>query len=155
MKSISFKLATKDDLEELTSISIKSFHSDIQFGANILKGPPGYNSLEFHEEMLEKAYAFYKIMANGYIVGAFWFMKKENSTAYVYRIFLDPKYHRQGVGEKAFEFLFNTFPEVKTWELKTPKWNKRTPKFYHKVGLEISKNDERFNYFKIELNNKI
>jgi ribosomal protein S18 acetylase RimI-like enzyme len=147
MKNISFELANEDDLEELTSISIKSFHSDIKVGANIQKGPPGYNSLEFHKEMLEKAYAFYKIMANKSIIGAFWFMKQENNTAYLYRIFIDPKYHRQGIGIKTFKFIFNTFPEVKTWALKTPKWNSRTPKFYKKVGFEIIREEERFNYF--------
>ncbi|MEN8244440.1 MAG: GNAT family N-acetyltransferase [Thermodesulfobacteriota bacterium] len=147
MKNISFELATEDDLKELTSISIKSFHSDIKIGADILKGPPGYNSLEFHKKMLKKAYAFYKITTNGSIVGAFWFMKEENNTAYLYRIFVNPDCHRQGIGEKAFGFLFNTFPEIKNWELKTPKWNKRTPKFYNKVGFKITREDERFNYF--------
>jgi ribosomal protein S18 acetylase RimI-like enzyme len=74
-------------------------------------------------------------------------MKEENNTAYLYRIFIDPYYHGQGIGRKAFEFLFNTFPEIKTWKLKTPKWNKRTSKFYNKVGLEVTREDERFNYF--------
>ena len=131
----------------MISISIKAFHSDIKAGANILKGPPGYNSLEFHKEMLKKACGFYKIMAKSSIVGAFWFMKEDNNTAYLNRIFIDPYYHRQGIGRKAFEFLFNTFPEIKTWKLKTPKWNKRTSTFYNKVGLKVTREDERFNYF--------
>ena len=147
MKGIEFHIATLNDIEELTAVSIKSFHSDISVGANILKGPPGYNSTDFHREMLREASFFYKIVVSNRIIGGFWFMQKEKKKAYLYRIFLDPDFHNEGIGIESFRFLFKNFPEIKTWSLKTPKWNNRTPSFYQKVGFKISKEDERFLFF--------
>ena len=74
-------------------------------------------------------------------------MKKEMQKAYLYRIFVDPDFHNKGICLESFTFLFENFPEVKTWSLKTPKWNIRTPSFYKKVGFKISKEDERFLFF--------
>lgn len=125
----------------------QSFHSDINVGANILKEPPGYNSTDFHREMIKEASFFYKILVSDRIIGGFWFMKKEEQKAYLYRIFVDPDFHDKGIGFESFAFLFENFPEVKTWTLKTPKWNTRTPSFYQKVGFKISKEDERFLFF--------
>ncbi len=113
MNEIQFTPAIDEDIEELTSISVKSFHSDINVGANILKGPPGYDSVEFHKEMLKEASCFYKIISNQKTIGAIWFMKQQNDSAYLYRIFLDPDYQKQGVGLKSFLFLFETFAEIK------------------------------------------
>lgn len=131
----------------LTSISIKSFHSDIFFGASKLKGPPGYDSIVFHEEMLKESSHFYKIMYVERIIGGFWFNENENNTAYIYRIFIDPDYHGKGIGEKAFVFLFNNFQNIKQWSLKTPIWNTRTPNFYQKLGFEITERTEKFFFF--------
>lgn len=140
-----------EDIEELTSVSINSFHSDINIGADRLKGPPGYDSAEFHKEMLKEATCFFKIIHDLRIIGAFWFMKQQEDKAYFYRIFLDPKYHMQGIGLKAFDFLFNTFPEITSWSLRTPKWNKRTSNFYHKAGFKISGETERFRFFEKQI----
>ena len=145
--SIVFSIAAVEDIEEITAVSIKSFHSDINFGANRLKGPPGYDSAEFHKQILAEASFFYKIMHGQKIIGAFWFMKEKEDSAYLYRIFLDPDYHKQGIGLKAFHFLFNMFPEIKTWSLRTPKWNVRTPNFYKKAGFKVSEETEKFKFF--------
>ena len=147
MNAIAFEHAAEKDLEEIIQISIRSFHSDITAGADMLKGPPGYDSMEFHREMLAESTAFYKIFLNRKTVGAFWFIEKENHTACLYRIFVDPDYHRHGIGLKAFNFLCETYPGIKIWQLKTPKWNKRTPAFYKKAGFEISNQTDRFYFF--------
>jgi len=147
MNNIKFEIANEDDLKDLTSLSIKSFHSDIHVGAGILKGPPGYDSLEFHKEMLSSASFFYKIVLDEKTIGGFWFMQQKVDEAYLYRVFLDPDYHQLGFGIKIFEYIFSNFPAVKLWSLKTPRWNTRTPKFYRKIGFEISKEDEKFSYF--------
>jgi len=150
MNEIEFAIAADEDIEEIVSVSIKSFHSDINVGANIFKGPPGYDSIEFHIEMLKKATCFFKMVLNEKIIGAFWFMKETNGSAYLYRIFVDPEFQNQGAGLKAFQFLFETFPGITKWSLKTPKWNKRTPNFYKKVGFEISAEDEKFKFFELK-----
>ena len=152
MKDITFELVTNEDIEELTAVSVRSFHSDINHGAEILKGPPGYDSVDFHREMLKESSCFYKILSNREIIGGFWFMKQENEAAYLYRIFLDPGYHRKGIGLRALNFLRGTFPEIKVWRLKTPKWNTRTQKFYVKAGFKISEIADRFNFYEKRMN---
>jgi ribosomal protein S18 acetylase RimI-like enzyme len=147
MDCIKFDIATIEDIEDLTLVSINSFHSDINFGADKFKGPPGYDSVEFHKQMIQEASYFYKIINDDKIIGAFWFMKQQEDEAYLYRIFLDPAYHKKGIGLKAFDYLFNNFPEIKSWSLRTPKWNNRTPNFYHKAGFKISEETERFFIF--------
>ena len=147
MEEITFKLVTDEDLVNVTDISKKSFHSDIDVGAEVLKGPPGYDSVDFHRKMLKEASYFYKVLSNQKLIGAFWFMKKKEN-AYLYRLFIEPQYQKNGIGLKIFQFLFKSFPEIQTWELKTPKWNKRTKQFYGKVGFKISEETERFFFFK-------
>ena len=150
MKDITFELVTDEDMKEVTEISIKSFHSDIEVGAEILKGPPGYDSLDFHQKMLKESSYFYKVLKSHEIIGAFWFMKKEYDEAYLYRLFIEPKHHKNGVGQSILEFIFQTFPKVKAWELQTPKWNRRTKQFYEKVGFAISEETENFYFFRKE-----
>lgn len=130
MKDIAFKLVADKDLENVTDISIKSFHSDIDVGAEVLKGPPGYDSVEFHRKMLKEASCFYMVISNQKLIGAFWFMKKEKENAYLYRLLIEPQHQKNGIGLKIIKFLFQSFPEIQTWELKTPKWNKITKQFY-------------------------
>jgi hypothetical protein len=56
-----FTRAEPQDAKYLTKASVRAFHSDIHAGASILKGPPGYDSVEFHVQMIETDTAFYKI----------------------------------------------------------------------------------------------
>jgi ribosomal protein S18 acetylase RimI-like enzyme len=147
MDFMKFDLATIEDAEEITSVSVNSFHSDINVGADRLKGPPGYDSVEFHKEMLKEASCFYKIIHDQKIIGAFWFMKQLEDNAYLYRVLVDPEYHMQGIGLKVFDFLFGTYPEIKSWSLRTPKWNNRTLNFYHRAGFKVSEENDRFRFF--------
>lgn len=144
---LQFATAKPQEAESLTAVSVRAFHSDIQAGALIPKGPPGYDSAEFHVEMMETATSFYTITYEGSIVGAFWFHCHGQQRAHLYRIFIDPDYHRLGFGKQAFAFLFKTYPWIKTWSLKTPCWNTRTPKFYAGLGFSVSKEEGNFRYF--------
>ena len=67
---------------------------------------------------------------------------------YVGRIFIDPRYFRQGYGMKLMmeiDDLFNS----KTIKLDIPIWNERTKRFYKKCGYtEIGRDDESVYYEK-------
>ena len=146
--NIVFKNAAAMDAKALTEISIAAFHSDfIAAGRKTEGGPPGYDSVAFHKQMIEEASRFYKILFNDTIIGGFWFNKKSPENAYFSRIFLDPQFHCKGIGLLAFDFLFSAFPEIKTWSLKTPIWNTRSPKFYLKLGFKITEKSNRFLFF--------
>lgn len=144
---ILFKLAQKEDIDQLTAVSIKSFHSDTIAGANELKGPPGYKSKTFHHQMLDEASFFFKILDHDKIIGGFWIITREDQKAYIYRIFIDPDYHQKGIGLKSFEFLFEEFNKIKEWTIRTPTWNTRTPRLYQKLGFEITDKSDQFLHF--------
>ena len=143
-----FKIAEINDAQVLTLISISAFHTDFEIAGRSTKGgPPGYDSVEFHKKMIKEATRFFKIVVDNTPIGAFWFCRDNADDAYLYRLFIDPKYHRKGIGIQLFDFLFKTFPDIKTWTLKIPIWNTRTPKFYKKVGFRIIDRSDRFLFF--------
>jgi GNAT superfamily N-acetyltransferase len=84
---------------------------------------------------------------NDKIIGGFWFYKDDSEKAFLHRIFIDPAFHKKGIGLKTFAFLFQSFPEIKQWSLKTPHWNTRTLCFYKKLGFEITEKTDRFSFF--------
>ena len=143
-----FEIAEVNDAQVLTSISISAFHTDFKVaGRSTRGGPPGYDSIEFHKKMIKDATKFFKIIVDNITIGALWFCRDNSNGAYLYRLFIDPQYHRKGIGLQLFDFLFKTFPDIKTWTLKVPIWNTRTPNFYQKVGFKIIDRSDRFLFF--------
>jgi len=143
-----FKLAEIDDADRLTAISISAFHTDFEVaGRSAPGGPPGYDSSEFHKRMINEASKFFKVVLDNESIGAFWFFRNDLEKAYLYRLFISPEYHREGIGGQIFNFLFTRFSEIQIWTLKVPKWNTRTPKFYQKAGFRINGQDEHFFFF--------
>ncbi len=146
--NIHFEIANTFDAKNLTEISIDAFNTDfIVAGRKTKGGPPGYDSTEFHEQMIDESSKFYKILLDGAIIGGFWFNKESLEKAYLYRIFVDSKFHHTGIGLQVFEFLFQNFPCIEQWSLKVPIWNTRTPKFYIKLGFEMTEKTDRFLFF--------
>ncbi|MCG8687308.1 MAG: GNAT family N-acetyltransferase [Desulfobacterales bacterium] len=144
-----FEIADLKDAPKLTLISIEAFHTDDTVaGRNSKGGPPGYDSIAFHEQMIQESTKFFTIKVDKKIVGGFWFNQENLENAYLYRVFLDPEFHRKGIGLQAFLFLFENFPDIKVWTLKVPTWNTRTPKFYKKLGFKIVDKSDRFLLFK-------
>lgn len=153
---IFFKTATKKDAEKLTTVSIKSFHTDVYMaGRDSIGGPPGYNSVSFHEHVIVEASQCFKILCGDRIIGGFWFFQHNLEEATLERIFIDPEFHSKGIGLKSFKFLFHSFPGVRSWTLKTPIWNTRTPEFYSKLGFEIVQQSEQFLIFKKEIGSNL
>jgi ribosomal protein S18 acetylase RimI-like enzyme len=67
---------------------------------------------------------------------------------YLARIFIDPDYHRRGLGTRAMELLFETYPEARLWNLETPPWNVRTRAFYEKLGFTVIRETKDDIFFK-------
>jgi ribosomal protein S18 acetylase RimI-like enzyme len=144
-----FETADINDVQKLTSISINAFHTDFMVAGRSTKGgPPGYDSIGFHEQMIKESTRLLKIVMDNDIIGGVWFIQKNSGEAYLYRLFIDPKFHRKSIGLQSFYFLFTNFPDIRSWTLKVPIWNTRTPKFYKKLGFEIVDESDRFLFFK-------
>ena len=146
--NLRFAIAETSDATKLTQVSIEAFHTDFTVaGRESAGGPPGYDSIDFHEKMILESSKFYKVLVDDSIAGAFWFNVTDAEEAYLYRVFIDPAFHKMGIGLKIFQFLFQNFSNIKCWQLKVPSWNTRTPSFYTKLGFRIIETTEKFLFF--------
>jgi GNAT superfamily N-acetyltransferase len=134
-KNIRIKEATSNDAENLAELSKKAFHTDSEvFGFEQPGGPPGYDSPEFQNWAM-RTLTYYKILYDKEIVGGIIIDTGKVDHHILERIFVDPRYHNQGIATKAMLLIFNEYPGV-VWTLGTPEWNARTRHFYEKLGFK-------------------
>ncbi|MFX0115318.1 MAG: GNAT family N-acetyltransferase [Candidatus Hodarchaeota archaeon] len=128
--------ATPEDAEVLAEISKRSFESDVEVGASRKGGPSGYDSVEAHRKDAERDHLDYlKILYSGKIVGGMRVFKMDSGHYEIFGVFIDPDYHRKGIGRRSFEIVQQMYPDAKKWTLDTPDWNIRTKSFYEKLGF--------------------
>jgi GNAT superfamily N-acetyltransferase len=132
---IVFKNARSQDAAALAEASKRAFHSDVHCGAPGLGGPPGYDSPQWQRRMMHLGDYFTIVVGEEFVGGIIVFRKAPREYE-LGRIFVDPDFQNQGIGARAFEFLWQEFPLAKRWTLGTPAWNRRTCHFYKKVGFE-------------------
>ncbi len=134
----------------LTEISKAAFDSDVSVGAAGPGGPSGYDSCAWHKRMLEEGHLLAAVEGDRLLGGAIVFGdQSDKSSMYVGRIFIDPAFFRKGYGKKLMEELERSYPEVASWSLETPVWNRRTNSFYKKLGYrEIYRDDGEVRYRK-------
>jgi ribosomal protein S18 acetylase RimI-like enzyme len=136
MNMVELHRAQLDDVEILTEIQIRTFIDDNKLKPQgcSLAGPPGYNSLEWNSHWIEKT-PYYKILFQGRIVGGLiLFLMGEGHTE-VGRIWVDPEYQNQGIGQTAMREMFDLYPDVRNWTLGTPSWAERNQHFYEMLGF--------------------
>jgi len=136
MSLVTIELAEPDDAERLADISKRAFDSDKDVGAPGEGGPPGYDSPDHQKRMIENASGDYlKILYDGKIVGGTTAYKISDTHFEIFNVFIDPEYHRRGIGKKSFEMIMEKYPHAKRWTLDTPDWNTRTKSYYEYLGF--------------------
>ncbi len=91
----------------------------------------------------------YYIYANGLKVGGV-VLNIDNNTHHndVEILFIYPKYHSKGIGQKVWKAIEEKYPETEVWELVTPYFEKRNINFYvNKCGFHIV---EYFNKYHLD-----
>ncbi len=137
MSRVSIQLARPEDAETLADISKRAFDSDVEVGAPSKGGPPGYDSVENHREAIEtNSFDYLKILYDEKIVGGTSVFKMTDHHYEAFNVFIDPDYHRMGIGTQSFELIKAKYPEAKKWTLDTPVWNTRTKAYYEKLGFK-------------------
>ncbi len=137
MSKVLIELAEPEDAEILADISKRAFDSDIEVGAPGKGGPPGYDSVENHRDAIEStAFDYLKILYDEKIVGGTSVFKMTDHHYEAFNVFIDPDYHRKGIGTQSFELIKARYPEAKKWTLDTPVWNTRTKLYYEKLGFK-------------------
>ena len=143
--------AERKHIERIVAISKRAFETDIEVGGAIGDYPPEYDSVIWHEQMLNEGHLLQAVI-DGEIVGcAILFLDKDGETLYIGRIFIDPVHHRKGYGLSLMKMAENFYPGIKKVKLDTPLWNVRTNAFYTKLGYYEVKRDEGFAYYQKEL----
>jgi len=137
MPDVSLLPARTGDATLLAGISKLAFESDIICGAPSKGGPPGYDSPHWQMRMIRTASAYLKIEAHGQTVGGLIVFAQGGGRYNLGRIFIQPKYQRQGIGIKAVQLVCDRFTDARVWWLDTPAWNIRTRSFYEKLGFVL------------------
>ena len=137
-------------VERIVAISKAAFDSDINVGASEVGGPPEYDSVPWHIQMLNEGHLLQAIIDEEIVGGAILFVDKGGETLYVGRIFLDPVHYRKGYGLSLMKMVETFYPGIKKINLDTPLWNVRTNAFYTKLGYREVKQDEEFVYYQKE-----
>lgn len=136
---LTFEEITEADLPELTAVMTRAFDDDSQKHLGLERGgPPGYDDGEFFRKWL---FGFqetvgYKIVTQGRIIGGLivWIFEHGENT--LGTIFVDPAYQDRGVGQQAWQFITATYPDAKSWQLRTPAYAVKNHHFYEaKLGF--------------------
>jgi ribosomal protein S18 acetylase RimI-like enzyme len=131
--NVTFERAAPADAEALVRVQMAAFHDDARLYPGIeMGGPPGYDSVEVALEKIKQD-IFYKIVADGQIIGTVIVMDKGAGHFHLDVICVDPAYHGRGIGAQAMQFIEAVCPAAK-WSLHTPGYALRNQHFYEKLG---------------------
>ena len=134
--------AEKVHLEKIVAMSKRAFETDIEVGGTIGDYPPEYDSVTWHEQMLDEGHLFQAVVDDELIGGAILFLSENKESLYIGRIFVDSLHHKKGYGISLMNLVENLYSDVKEINLDTPIWNIRTNSFYKKLGyIEIKQED--------------
>ncbi len=137
-----------EHISTLVKISKRAFDSDIEVGASSIGGPPEYDAIEWHVEMMKEGHLFTAIDKERIVGGIIIFADtNDDSVMYIGRLFVSPDLFRMGYGSQILRLMEDMYPNITTWKLDTPVWNSRTNRFYKKVGFTEIGKDTKSVYF--------
>jgi GNAT superfamily N-acetyltransferase len=147
--SLRIQEASIEDILELTEVMTRAFDDDAQRHLGIPKGgPPGYDDGSFLQEMISYENSrCYKALVDDRIVASITVYLDETGNNYLANMFVDPNYHRQGIGSVLIRFIDRAHPETKQWFLDTPKFALSNHRFYEGNGFvklkEVAAGDDQ------------
>lgn len=65
--------AEYDNLEKIVSMSKKAFETDIEVGGESVGGPPHYDSINWHRQMLNEGHLYQALVGDAIVGGAILF----------------------------------------------------------------------------------
>ena len=139
--------AEKVHLEKIVAMSKRTFETDIEVGGTIGDYPPEYDSITWHEQMLDEGHLFQAVVDDELIGGAILFLSENKESLYIGRIFVDSLHHKKGYGISLMKLVENLYSDVKEINLDTPIWNIRTNSFYKKLGYSELKQEDGFLFY--------
>ena len=144
--------AERIHLEKIVAMSKRAFETDIEVGGTIGDYPPEYDSVTWHEQMLDEGHLFQAVVDDELIGGAILFLSENKESLYIGRIFVDSLHHKKGYGISLMNLVENLYSDVKEINLDTPIWNIRTNSFYKKLGYSELKQEDGFLFYQKKIN---
>jgi GNAT superfamily N-acetyltransferase len=131
---VSLRRARFAEAAALAAMSTRAFDSDLAVGAPGPGGPPGYDSPAWQREAMGWG-RYHAVIVDGQLAGGAIVVGKGGGHYHLGRIFLDPPWHRRGIGRRVMALLDDAHPQARRWTLDTPVWNRRTRGFYEALGF--------------------
>ncbi|MDD3411711.1 MAG: GNAT family N-acetyltransferase [Eubacteriales bacterium] len=144
------RLADEHEIPALTALSKAAFDTDSQVGSPEPGGPPEYDSVPWHQSMRAQGH-LYSLLKDGVLVGGMLLFRDGQDVLYVGRVFIAPCFQRQGYGLEAMRAAERLFPGVRVIRLDTPVWNRRTNRFYPRLGYAEVRRDAESVYYEKRL----
>ena len=129
---LSFQLAKKDDIPELTQIMVKAYESLSLKYLERKYGPPGYDAEHAHVDWMIRG-KYYKIVYSDTIIGGF-ILDHYRDILFLNYFFIDVPYQHQGIGSHVLRFL--DAMSKYCIEANTPEWAIQDQEFYIKNGYK-------------------
>ncbi|WP_187355129.1 GNAT family N-acetyltransferase [Paenibacillus tengchongensis] len=133
------EIAGAQDAAVLTEIQKRAFDADAQrYQRPDNSGPPGYDSIGWQAEMIDKGY-YYKLLDHSRIIGGMLVYAAGKEEYNLVRIYIDPGFQNRGYGREAIRRLFSLYPDASKWSLDTPSWAVRNQHLYTQLGFVQTK----------------
>ena len=133
-----FEIMGEEDIPAMTPVMRRAFDDDARKHLGIEKGgPPGYDNGDFFREWLipYQESVGYKILSGESLIAGIivWILPEGHNI--LGTIFVDPAWQDQGIGQRVWAFIEETYPETLSWRLGTPSWAIKNHFFYEKCGF--------------------
>lgn len=143
MTQISLLAARLEDAEQLTAMMKRTFDEEARRWLGRVDShivdyniqPPGYDSVYTTRYMIEEL-AYYKILAEGQLVGGIILTLTGSRFGRIDRVFIDPAFQGRGLGSEVIRLVEKAYSSVTTWDLETSPRQKGNLHFYEKMGFE-------------------
>ena len=140
--------AEENQVKTIVDMSVRAFETDVNVGGTKGDCPPEYDSVEWHEQMAREGHLYQAMIGKDIVGAAVIFPDETNNSVYIGRIFIDSVYHRKGYGIHLMECIEKNYPSAAEFNLDTPSWNVRTKAFYGKLGYQIIKEEDGFDFYR-------
>ena len=139
--------AEANQVEKIVDMSIRAFETDVNVGG--VKGdcPPGFDSIEWHQQMAREGHLYQAMIEKDLVGAAIVFPDETGKSVYIGRIYIDSVYHRKGYGIRLMECIEKNFLCAAEFNLDTPCWNERTNAFYKRLGYRVIKVEDGFVFY--------
>ena len=140
--------AEADQIEKIVDMSVRAFETDVNVGGAKGDCPPGFDSVEWHQQMAREGHLYLAMVEKDLVGAAIIFPDETKNRVYIGRILIDSVYHRKGYGIRLMECIEKRFPNATEFDLDTPCWNERTNAFYKRLGYRIIKVEDGFVFYR-------